>query len=77
MIAASFKRFWPKDRLDRLKALQTAAREKGLRLVARNGGERRVFLSYIAFHRGDLLMADHWGIEDAENWLRDLVEAGR
>lgn len=71
-ISASFKRFWPVDRLERLKALQLNARKARLRLIARNGGDRRVFLSHLAFWKdGDRLVTSFWDIGEAERWLEE------
>ncbi|UVC12840.1 hypothetical protein [Mesorhizobium onobrychidis] len=71
-ISTSFKRFWPADRLQRLKTLQAAARKAGLRLVARNGGDRRIFLPYIAFWKdGDREVISFWNIGEAERWLQE------
>lgn len=70
MISASFKRFWPADRLERLKALQAAAIKAGFRFDARNGGDRRVFLSYLSFTNGEQTRA-FWDIAEAERWLQE------
>ncbi|RWC88574.1 MAG: hypothetical protein EOS32_30335 [Mesorhizobium sp.] len=73
MISASFKRFWPLDRVDRLQALQAAATKAGFRFDARNGGSRTVFLAYITFSRGSDLVASFWNINDAETWLQEVA----
>ncbi|AZO38625.1 MAG: hypothetical protein EOS81_10695 [Mesorhizobium sp.] len=69
-ISASFKRFWPADRLARLRALQSAATKAGYRFHARNGGDRRVFLSHIIFRKGEAFNS-FWNIEEAERWLKE------
>ncbi|WP_284270750.1 hypothetical protein [Mesorhizobium huakuii] len=71
-ISTSFKRFWPADRLERLKALHTAARKAGIRLIARNGGDRRIFLAYFAFRKegGDREVVSFWDLDQAEQWFQ-------
>ena len=71
MIAPSFKRFWPADRLERLRTLQNAARRFGLTLKARNGGDRQrgMWLPHIAFWQGDTLLSSHWDLDKAEAWF--------
>ena len=70
MISASFKRFWPADRVARLKALQAAATRAGYSFHARNGGDRRVFLSHMTFRKGETFKS-FWNIEEAERWWKE------
>nr|CAD6417877.1 hypothetical protein REQ54_01762 [Rhizobium sp. Q54] len=69
MIASSFSRNWPPVRIDRLRALQANARKSGFKLIARNGGNRRVFLAHLSFWKADNLASSFWDIEEAEAWL--------
>ncbi|RJT28131.1 hypothetical protein D3227_35130 [Mesorhizobium waimense] len=72
-VPKSFKKYWPRDRIDRLVKLQAVAKARGLQIVARNGGDRRVFLAYFAIRQGNDLLASFWDIDQAENWFKETA----
>jgi hypothetical protein len=65
----SYRKYMPRDRVERIDALKRRAALLGLSVQVANRGSRLVRLYRISFHRGDAPVAGFCELTDAETWL--------